>query len=54
MAAFANSLALLRLGWFRFGHFGRHAGGSGLLLVIGILFAAVLVWALTRPRHITY
>jgi len=50
MAALANSLALARFGWFRFGHFGGRGGGSGILLVIGILFAGVLIWALTRPR----
>jgi hypothetical protein len=54
MTAFENALALMRFGWFHFGHFGGRGGGSGLLLVIGLLFAAVLIWALTRPRPSTY
>jgi hypothetical protein len=49
MAAIANSLALLRFGFFRFGHFGGRGGDSGFLLVIGLLFAGVLIWAITRP-----
>jgi hypothetical protein len=49
MAAIANSLALLRFGHFGFGHFGGRGGDSGFLFVIGLLFAGVLVWALTRP-----
>ena len=48
MAAMANALALLRFGHFRFGHFGGHGGNSGFLFVIGLLFAGVLIWALTR------
>lgn len=50
MAATANSLALLRFGHFHLGHFGR-GGGSGFLLLIGIAFAAVLIWAITRPQR---
>jgi hypothetical protein len=54
MVQLANALGLIRFGWFRFGHFGGRGGGSGLLLVIGILFAALLVWAITRPRQRSY
>jgi hypothetical protein len=54
MATLANALALLRFGHFRFhhlGHFGR--GGSGILLLVGVVFAGVLIWALTRSRQST-
>jgi hypothetical protein len=44
----ANALALVRFGHFGFGHFGGHGGGSGFLLVLGLLFAGVLIWAITR------
>lgn len=52
MAAFANSLALLRFSLLRMGHPGHRGGPSGILLLIGLAFAAVLIWALTRPRQI--
>ena len=48
MAAIANSLALMR-----FGHFG-HLGGRGhdaVLYLAGLGFAAVLIWAITRPAR---
>jgi hypothetical protein len=51
MAAMANALALLRFGHFRFGHFGGHGGDSGFLFVIGLLFAGLLIWAITRPSR---
>lgn len=51
MASLANALAFARFGWHRFGHFGGRDGESGFLFVIGLLFAGVLVWAITRPRH---
>jgi hypothetical protein len=51
MAAMANALALVRFGHFRFGHFGGHGGSSGFLLVVGLLFAGVLIWAITRPQR---
>lgn len=50
MAAIANALALMRFGGFHFGHFGGR-GNSGLLLLIGVAFAAVLIWALARPSR---
>jgi hypothetical protein len=53
MAALANSLALLRFGHFHFGHFGR-GGGGGFLLLIGLVFAALLIWAITRPQRRAY
>jgi hypothetical protein len=53
MAAMANSLALLRFGHFGFGHFGGRGGDSGFLFVIGLLFAGLLVWAITRPARNT-
>jgi hypothetical protein len=49
MAAVVNALALLRFGHFHFAHFGR--GGSGFLLLIGLIFAAILIWAITRPQR---
>jgi hypothetical protein len=51
VATFENALALVRFGGFRFGHFGGRGGGSGLLFVIGLVFAGGLIWALTRPRQ---
>ncbi|MGB6690725.1 MAG: hypothetical protein WBE76_23055 [Terracidiphilus sp.] len=51
MAAIANSLALLRFGHFGFGHLGGRGGSAGFLFVIGLLFAGVLIWALTRPQR---
>ena len=50
MKAYENALALMRFGWFRFGHLGRGGGGSGILLLVGVVFAAILIWVLTRPR----
>jgi hypothetical protein len=50
MAAIANALALVRFGGFHFGHFGGRGAGSGVLFLIGLAFAAVLVWAITRQR----
>jgi hypothetical protein len=36
----------------RFGafHFGGRGGGAGLVL-IGLLFAGVLIWAISRPNR---
>lgn len=48
MASFENALAMARFGGF---HFGGRGGGSGLLFVIGLLFAGALIWALTRPKQ---
>jgi hypothetical protein len=45
MATLGNTLALMR-----FGHFGGRGGASGLLFVVGLLFAGVLIWAITRQR----
>lgn len=49
MAIFENALALVRFGGFRFGHFGGR-GDGGVLFLIGLVFAGVLIWALTRSR----
>ena len=54
MTALANSLALLRFGHFHFGHLGRHGGASVFLLLIGLAFAALIIWAITRPRRSAY
>jgi hypothetical protein len=54
MAAFENALALMRFGWFHFGHFGGRGGSSVFLFIVGLAFAAVLVWALTRPARRSY
>lgn len=43
MASLANSLALMR-----FGHFGGRGGGGSVLFLVGLVFAGVLIWALTR------
>jgi hypothetical protein len=51
MAALANALALLRFGHFGFFHFGGRGGSGGFLLLIGLAFAAVLIWAITRPQR---
>jgi hypothetical protein len=51
MAALGNALAMARFGWFRFGHFGGRGGGSGVLLLVGLAFAGVLIWAVSRPRQ---
>jgi hypothetical protein len=53
MAVAENALALMRFGWFHFGHFGGRGGSSGFLLLLGVLFAAILIWALVRPRQST-
>ncbi len=50
MAAIANALAFMRFGGFHFGHFGGR-GNSGVLFLIGLAFAAVLIWAITRPSR---
>jgi hypothetical protein len=49
MAALENALAIAHFGWFRFGHFGGRGGSSSFLFIIGLAFAGVLVWAVTRP-----
>jgi len=51
MTALENTLALARFGSFRFGHFGGRGGSSGFLVIIGLAFAAILVWALTRSSR---
>lgn len=51
MAAYENALALMRFGWFHFGHFGGRGGNSGVLLLVGVAFAGVLIWALARPSR---
>jgi hypothetical protein len=51
VATFENALALVRFGGFRFGHFGGRGGGSGLLFLVGLIFAGGLIWALTRPKQ---
>jgi hypothetical protein len=52
MVALANSLALLRFGHFHFLRLGGHGGGaSGFLLLAGLAFAGVLIWAITRPAR---
>jgi hypothetical protein len=53
MASFENALAMARFGWFRFGHFGGRGGASGVLLLVGLAFAGVLIWAVSRPRQST-
>jgi len=45
LTATTNALALARFGFF---HFGGRGGGSGLVL-IGLVFAGVLIWAISRP-----
>jgi hypothetical protein len=49
MTTFANALAL------RFGHFGHvHGGGrSDILLLVGVVFAGALIWAISRPSRNT-
>ena len=49
MATLGNALALVRFGGFRFGHFGGRGGESGLLFLVGLVFAGALIWAITRP-----
>lgn len=51
MASIGNALALMRFGGFHFGHFGGRGGGSGVLLLVGVAFAGVLIWAITRPSR---
>jgi hypothetical protein len=50
MATLENALALVRFGAFRFGHLGGR-GGSGVVILIGFVFAAILIWVLTRSRQ---
>jgi hypothetical protein len=49
-----NALALMRFHWFHFGHVGGRGGNAGVLLLIGLIFAALLIWALARPRRSAY
>jgi hypothetical protein len=51
VSTFENALALVRFGGFRFGHFGSRGGGSGLLFLVGVVFAGALIWAITRPAR---
>jgi hypothetical protein len=51
VSSFENALALVRFGGFRFGHFGSRGGGSGLLFLVGLVFAGALIWTLTRPSR---
>jgi len=50
MTTFANALALIRFGHFGHGH-GR--GSSDILLLIGVVFAGALIWAISRPSRNT-
>jgi hypothetical protein len=44
----ANALALVRFGGF---HGGRGGGGDFVLLLVGVLFAGALIWAISRPNR---
>ena len=45
MDTFENALGLVR-----FGHIAGRGHGTGLFL-IGLAFAAILIWAITRPQR---
>jgi hypothetical protein len=46
----AYTLALARFGGFHFAHGGGPGGGTALVLV-GLVFAGVLIWAISRPSR---
>jgi len=50
VATLGNALTLIRFGGPHFHHFGGRGSGT-VLFLIGLVFAAVLIWAITRPRH---
>jgi hypothetical protein len=43
----ANALAMARFGGF---HSGGH-GDSSVLVLIGLVFAGILIWAISRPSR---
>ncbi|HEY5083056.1 MAG TPA: hypothetical protein VII48_00920 [Rhizomicrobium sp.] len=46
LASTANALALVRFGG---PHFGGRGAGDFILLLIGLVFAGALIWAISRP-----
>jgi len=51
MAAQTTAFAFLRIGRVGIHHLGGRGVSSDLLFLVGLVFAAVLVLALTRPRQ---